>query len=106
MQLRRQIHPIGELIPLNPFDCPGHPPAAPGRACGAYFLVGSRSSTAADMAITPVAMVVSGVGKYSAEWSEGRNFLSRTTSSIRDGAIEPSRNMKIGTPARPYWLKS
>src|SRR5579871_2129814 len=71
-----------------------------------FFPGGSKSRIAADMAVTPAAIVGSGAGKYSGECRDGSGFLALANSSIRCGAIEPSRNMKIGTPARPNWLKS
>jgi len=76
------------------------PLCGPARQARTYF--DNRSRMAADIAVTPVAIVCSGAGKYSAECSEGKGFLVRANSSIRWGAIDPSRNMKIGTPARPY----
>src|SRR5579863_2697405 len=73
-------------------------------ASGIYFF--SKSSTVADMAVTPVTIVGSGEGKYSGECSDGGALPDLTNSSIRSREIEPRRNMKIGTPARPNWLKS
>src|SRR5258708_261376 len=71
-----------------------------------YFLAGSRSRTAAHIAVTPVEIDDSGAGKYSGECSEGSCFFACANSSILWGDTEPRRNMKMGTPARPYWLKS
>src|SRR5436190_17895801 len=62
-------------------------------ASGTYFF--SKSRMAADIAVTPVAIVGSGVGKYSDECSDGSALTALANSSILCGEIEPNRNMKI-----------